>query len=177
MTDDGQNKSIDVLQAFQSKNHGPPLPNPQALHPSTNQDSDVSNPDNNDNNDNNSNVKPMLKKRACHQMKDPTPQSLGYYPPGWKSILIQAKWKWQYHIVIKNPFPDCEDHLHEAEIVLLGAIEDYQACGRIRKDGMIVFQYSVLYANYCLDFNMDHDMTILVSISILLNHGKIFPKD
>jgi len=85
----------------------------------------------------------MPKKRTCHQTKDPNPQSLGYYPPGWKSMLIQAKRKWQYHIVIKNLFSDHEDHLHKAETVLLGAIEDYQACGGILEDGMIVFWHSV----------------------------------
>lgn len=156
-----QSEPVAVMPAYRNKNHGPPLPKPQALRPSAVHDSDASDANSEDDN---SETKPTLKRRASRQTKEPNPQSLGYYPPAWKYVLIQAKRKWQYHVAVRNPFPDREEHLGEAETVLARAISDYEADGGILEDGMTTVWCSVLYANYFLGFEQDRNMNILVSI-------------
>ena len=178
--DDERNKPVDILQAFRTKNRGPRLPDPQACHrfasidntPSMDHDPDVSNADKEDDN---TDIKPMLKKHAWRQMKEPNPQSLEYYPSGWKSILVQAKLNWQYYIAVRNPFPNHEEYLDRAAEILTKTISEYEAKEGILEDGLIIFLSLVLYANYFVGFDQDHNMNILVSVSVLLNHVQCLP--
>ena len=169
LTNNKQNNPVDVLQAFRSKNCGLHLPNPQASNHVASVDNtpDANHDSSTDNEDTNSDMRPMPKKCACHWTKDPNPQSLTYYPSGWKSVLIKAKRDWQYHVAITNPFPDREEHLDEVANILARAISEYEANGGILEDSVIILWRSASSTNDFLGYDQDRCMNILASTSVL----------
>ena len=52
----------------------------------------------------------------------------------WSAILAQAKIKYRRHIALIHGFPDRDEHLCDAHDILLEAIEEFKAEGRILDD-------------------------------------------
>ena len=138
------NKSVDVLQEYRSKTHKPCSPNPETLrhlvHANNTRDLDVDNGENEDK-DEGQGDEPVKKKCAPHSSKEGNCLALSFYPPGWKSMLIKAKQDWQYYLVTKNPFLNCNDNLADAAAILENAIIKYEDEEGILEDGLFHFRF------------------------------------
>ena len=83
-------------------------------------------------------VEPKSQRARRHIAKDPSAQTLLFYPPCWKCVLIKAKQLWQYHITTENAFPDRDWDLGEATEILKQTIDEYEAAGGILDDGALL---------------------------------------
>lgn len=108
-------------------------------------DNDNNDNDNNesDSNENDSNDSELPKKRAPRHSKNagrpPKPDTLLYYPAGWKSMLMKAKEHYRRYIALERAFPDRTLHLNEANLIIAKTRAEFEADGFILEDGWFFF--------------------------------------
>lgn len=100
-------ETFDILENYRSRNRTVRPPDPQQLAVAA---ANQGNLDGEDNNCTDESDTEEGHKRAARNSKNPgalpKPTDLGYYPPGWKSLLVKAKERWRRYVVTENPFPN-----------------------------------------------------------------------